>query len=258
LWRKGRALRSEYTNVFLDLYVEMSLTLLIETATPNCSVALAQGELLVAVQEVANCSDHAAVLPTLIAACLREAGVQPHDLSAVAVSAGPGSYSSLRVGVSLAKGVCYATGCPLVAIDTLESMAWGARLIPHTTLIAPMLDARRSEVWLSLYDVEMQCLAPAQPLIIENNSFEKWILQHAAVTADSRITVVGSGAKKIEKGSFGYLTVHEDEFFPSARHLTVLAQKKIAQNQFENLAYFEPFYMKPPNITTPRPTPLKT
>lgn len=231
----------------------MARILLIETATDTCSVALALGGKPVAHHSAQG--DHAAQITVLIAACMQASGWAYADLDAIAVSRGPGSYTGLRVGASAAKGLCEALGIPLIAIDTLQAMAWGAReAMPPAympALFLPMLDARRQEVWTQLFDHSLAPLSLARPLIAEGDaSVIEFIAEFSDNFAKNWIFFSGNGTVKIKTVSLPPKSV----FSPvrnSASHLSRLAQIKFEQSEFEDVSYFEPFYMKPPHITMP-------
>ncbi|MGI9158606.1 MAG: tRNA (adenosine(37)-N6)-threonylcarbamoyltransferase complex dimerization subunit type 1 TsaB, partial [Saprospiraceae bacterium] len=153
----------------------MATILLLETATDVCAVGIAVDGRLAAAATEPPPSAHAAHLTIGIQRCLEQAGLNPTDRDAVAISAGPGSYTGLRVGASVAKGICYALNKPLIAVNTLDALAygmWAAQPEPRDAyLFMPMLDARRQEVWTALYDHQLRRLIPPQPLILENNLF---------------------------------------------------------------------------------------
>lgn len=228
----------------------MARLLLIETATEVCSTALAVDGVVVTGQTEDPCSSHAAVLTLQIEAVSKAAGVPLRDLDAVVVSGGPGSYTSLRVGASVAKGLCFALDLPLLAVDTLEALALASQEgRTEPALYVPAIDARRNEVWLAVYDAERRCLAPAQPLILDNNSFENWLHTLGVNPKQQRLIVSGNGANK-------FLSVPNLENVEisavkktAAAYLLPLAEKKWRLQQTESVAYFEPLYMKPPNIT---------
>lgn len=232
----------------------MAKILLIETSTEVCSVAISVDGKVVSLSEEQNPPSHAALLTLQIAECTRVAGLPLAQLDAVAVSRGPGAYTALRVGASVAKGICFALEKPLIAVDTLLGLASGSahlepEPVPLSTLFAPMLDARREEVWLALYDAELREIAPAQPLILENNSFEKLLLTLSGYAACDRIVLSGNGMKKLRSGAFPEKTVFSTLACCSAVHLADLAEGQFQSSDFQDIAYFEPFYMKPPNIT---------
>lgn len=235
----------------------MSRILLIETATEVCSAGIAIDGKLVALEEIPNTQSHAALLTQQIAACAKTAGLALNALDAVAVSSGPGSYTGLRVGASVAKGICFALDKPLIAVDTLLALASGARDWARLqqqeadSIYVPALDARRQEIWTAVYDASLQALTPAQPLILENNSFEKFLEAASGHLTVGRALVVGNGTDKIRSGNPGEGSVFFTEIKCSARYLVDVATRKFQAADFQDVAYFEPFYMKLPNITTP-------
>ncbi len=228
-----------------------SKILLLETATDTCSVAIGAGERILALKEEHECRSHIAVITLLIEACCAAAGITLNDIDAVAVSQGPGAYTSLRTGVSVAKGLCYALDIPLVAVDTLEALAWGSRPADadEHTLLLPMLDARRDEVWIAAYDGHMQCLSPAAPLVLSGDALELYIAGLKNGATWNHIEMSGSGISKINMEHFLNNSDICSQKQCSARFLTVIAQKRLLTGQIEDISLFEPFYMKPPNIT---------
>ena len=240
----------------------MSRILLIETATEVCSAAIAVDGLVVAIAEELQATSHAALLTLQIDDCVRRSGIDLAALDAIAVSRGPGSYTALRVGASVAKGLCYALDKPLIAIDTLQALAWASRessssvhRLPSTVYI-PMLDARRQEVWLAVYDAQLNMIAPEQPLIIENNSFENFICQVLPDASNVVFVISGNGSAKVENVPMPENTVLDTTKKCSARYLATLCEQFFQQSDFQDVAYFEPFYMKAPNITTPSKAPF--
>jgi tRNA threonylcarbamoyladenosine biosynthesis protein TsaB len=233
--------------------------LLIETATAVCSAAIAVDGAILALEEAPDTASHAATLTPQIESCLQQTGLTLADLDAIAVSRGPGSYTSLRVGIGVAKGICYALNKPLIAIDTLQALALASIITPHSSLIThrsslfylPMLDARRQEVWTAAYDAEGKQLIPAQPLILEHNLFETFINNIDLCNEDVRFVLSGNGTVKAKSVIFAERTVWSEITACSARYLGPLAERFFQQHDFQDIAYFEPFYMKPPNITTP-------
>jgi tRNA threonylcarbamoyladenosine biosynthesis protein TsaB len=232
----------------------MSRLLLIETASEVCSAAIAVDGRVVSIQEDLQCASHTAVLTLQIEACCRMAGISLKALDAVGVSLGPGAYTALRVGASVAKGICYALDKPLIAVSTLEALAWASRQETAdeegTHYFVPMLDARRNEVWLAVYDQHLQEIAPAQALITENNMFEIWLETLFNTSNFNSVVLSGNGAFKQKIGSNTDKMVFSNIVKCSAAHLLALVGHKFEYQQYEAIAYFEPFYMKPPNITT--------
>ncbi len=225
------------------------LILNIETATDVCSVALCLGEEVLALVESQTVNDHAAQLTTYIDQCMDKAVYGLGELDALAVSGGPGSYTSLRIGVATAKGICYALDKPLLAVPTLESLAHAARQIAvdQPTLYCPMIDARRMEVYTALYDEQGREVMSPAAVVLHANWLDEWLQKGFAVVC------CGSGSDKARP-----LFISPQVFFIdlrcSAQHLSPLSVEQFAQGAFVDLAYYEPFYLKPPNITTPKNT----
>ncbi len=246
----------------------MARILLIETATEVCSAAIAVDGEVVALVEEPHSLSHAALLTLQIDACVRTSGIPLTTLDAVAVSRGPGSYTALRVGAAVAKGICYTLDKPLIAVDTLHALAWASRetfnlqpstfnLQPSTfNLFLPMLDARRQEVWLAAYDAELRTLLPAQPLVLENDLFENLIRPLEPDREKVVLVVSGNGSEKLRNVNIRENVVFSPQKKCSAEHLKMIAERNFQQAVFQDVAYFEPFYMKPPNITTPSRAPF--
>ena len=220
----------------------MAHILLIETATNICSVAITHGEEVIATRQ--SIGEHAAKITILIAECLAEAHLKPTQLNAVAVSSGPGSYTSLRVGTSAAKGICFALDIPLIAVDTLESLAHAARKTNQADFFAPMIDARRMEVYTKLFDKNIKIISPQEAKIITDESFLELLDQH-------KVVFCGDGAAKCRQ-----IITHTNAIFAPnechALHLAALAFDAFTNGQFADTAYYTPNYLKPPNITTPK------
>jgi tRNA threonylcarbamoyladenosine biosynthesis protein TsaB len=236
----------------------MAKILLLETATDCCSVAIGMDGACVSMQEMADCRSHIAVITLMIEACAKEAGIALNELDAVAVSSGPGAYTSLRTGASVAKGLCYASDIPLIAVDTLAALAWGSRAAQPATLgrtvYLPMIDARRAEIWLAAYDDAMACIAPAQSLILEPGVLQQWIDALPLGYVPDKIVMSGSGKKKIIVEDIIKNSDICSVDTCSARFLLDIAQERYKNGQFEEVHSFEPFYMKPPNITVSKKT----
>lgn len=220
----------------------MSLILQIETATTSCSVALAEEGRILASKELNERNIHAEVITVFIDEILTQTGETMDQLDAIAVSSGPGSYTGLRIGVSTAKGLCYALDKPLIAVETLEAMANGFRNnhrdLGANALLCPMIDARRMEVYTALFDANGARVTPTSAEIIDENSF-------AAHLKDHQIFFFGDGASKCRE-----VLAHQsnaviiDDFVNSASFLTNGALERFQNSQFEDVAYFEPFYLK--------------
>lgn len=213
----------------------MTYILQIETATRNCSVALSKDGQTVICKEIAESGySHAEKLHLFIEEILQEAQLQFKDLSAIAVSQGPGSYTGLRIGVSAAKGLCYSLNIPLLAIDTLEALA--RKLVVQNGVIIPMIDARRMECYTAVFDVHYHKVRTVQSEIIDENSFGE---------LEDTIHFVGDGAAKCKTVlSADKFVYHDEMIFPSANEISAIAYDKYKKNDTVDVAYFEPFYLK--------------
>lgn len=209
----------------------------IESATRNCSVALANKGELIGLKELNEGSfSHSEKLHAFIEELMLDASVKMSDLSAVAVSKGPGSYTGLRIGVSAAKGICYAMGIPLLAISTLESIAHQVNA-EEGSFIIPMIDARRMEVFNAIYDSDKNLIEPTQATVLDEHSF-------ADLFEKAPCYMIGDGADKCTD-----LFDHQNARFivgksPSSREMVPLAFQMFQQERFEDVAYFEPYYLK--------------
>ncbi len=217
----------------------MAYILSIETATRVCSVALHLDGELIASQHLHIDKSHSGLLTVLIQHSLQYAGVGMADIDAVAVSAGPGSYTGLRIGASTAKGLCYALDVPLIAVNTLEAMALDvARFAPPTALLCPMIDARRMEVYCLLTTQSMEVIMPPAPKIIDAQAFGQELAQQL-------IYFFGDGAAKCKSVIGGHANAHFVEgLVPSAVPVGLIAYQRFIKEQFEDVAYFEPVYLK--------------
>lgn len=217
------------------------MILQIETATTVCSVALAHNGEVVAFKQLDERNIHAEIITLFIDELLSSAKMLYNDLDAIAVSSGPGSYTGLRIGVSTAKGLCFALDKPLIAIETLASMAYGiiaAGNIDKDTLLCPMIDARRMEVYTAIFDAAGNVIKPTAAEIIDENSFNE-LLQN------NKVLFFGDGAEKCRESLSKNLNAQFiSGFTNSATHLTQKAAKKFANKDFEDVAYFEPYYLK--------------
>lgn len=215
----------------------MAHILHIETATTNCSVAIAkEGKLLFLREENSPDYSHAEQLHLFIKEALEGASLSFSDLRAVAVSKGPGSYTGLRIGVSAAKGLCFSLDLPLIAVPTLEALARGRAASPGELLV-PVLDARRMEVYSAVYDHNYREVRETRAEIITEGSFGEF-------TGAKTVYFLGSGAKKIQENIKGENFVFEASRVPSAAQMVLVAHGKFLASQFEDLAYFEPYYLK--------------
>lgn len=217
----------------------MGIILCIETSTTNCSVAVSENERLISlIERDAKNYSHAEQLHLFIEKALAEANVDKTQLDAVAISKGPGSYTGLRIGVSSAKGLCYALDIPLIGISTLKTLAAQVKLSGESGLIIPMIDARRMEVYTQIFSLSLKELTEIEAKVLGKESYREYF------ETSNGIHVIGNGAKKFED----ILEIQENIQFsytnPSAREMVELASKKNKQHQFEDVAYFEPFYLK--------------
>ena len=226
----------------------MALILQLETSTISCSVALSLDGNTIAVKELAERNIHAGYLTLFIEDVVAQCGKTLRDIDAVAVSMGPGSYTGLRIGVSTAKGLCYALDIPLIAINTLQAMTVGFMSLynDQSVLFCPMIDARRMEVYAAVYNSQLDELLPVEARIIDENSFSD-LLQN------QKIVFFGDGAMKCQEVlAANPNALFVPEFLNSAKDLSSLAALKYDRKEFEDVAYFEPFYLKDFLITQPK------
>jgi tRNA threonylcarbamoyladenosine biosynthesis protein TsaB len=225
----------------------MATILQIETATQVCSVAIAINGETIALKEEAAQNIHASCLTLFIEEAMHTANLKFNDLDAIAVSKGPGSYTGLRIGVSTAKGLCFALDKPLISISTLQMMANGY-LMAHPNyggLICPMIDARRMEVFTAVYNNKLQEIAAVNAKIVDQKSF---ILE----LESNYVTFIGDGSEKCLS-----VLEHQNAHFSnanynSAANMSSIAYSAFEQKNFEDVAYFEPFYLKDFVFTTPK------
>jgi len=218
----------------------MSYILQIESATTVCSVALAKDGKVLACKQLDERNIHAEIITLFIDELVASADIKYNELDAIAVSSGPGSYTGLRIGVSTAKGLCFALDKPLIAIETLEAMAYGIITEGqyNDILLCPMIDARRMEVYTALFDLTGNKIEPVTAKIIDENSFYEQL-------QNNKILFFGDGAEKCravlgENNNAVFLP----GFSNSAAYMTQKAAEKFVNNDFEDVAYFEPYYLK--------------
>ena len=219
----------------------MSYILNIETATKNCSVALAKEGKTICCKEIAEEGySHAERLHVFIEEIIKEAGIKWNDLSAIAVSQGPGSYTGLRTGVSAAKGLCYALDVPLIAVDTLQALA--SQVVLSDGLIIPMIDARRMEVYSAIFAPNYERKRAVLAEIIAENSFED---------LEGTLYFIGDCSEKcksvLNKENYIFL---DEIVYPSAKEMSAISFEKFKINDTVDVAYFEPYYLKDFMITT--------
>jgi tRNA threonylcarbamoyladenosine biosynthesis protein TsaB len=216
------------------------LLISIDTSTRGCSVALHQNQQLLGTYELTTERSSSAMLTTLIQNVVKDAGFELMDLEAIAVAKGPGSYTGLRVGVSTAKGLCYALDKPLIAINTLEGMFEQVRnYYPAGTLFCPMIDARRMEVYAAIYNSEGDTILPTSAVIIDEESFRTQLDMGTVI-------FFGDGAPKCESflGKHPNARFIQEEIRPSAKTIGRIAAQAVLESKFEDLASFEPYYLK--------------
>ena len=221
------------------------MILCLETSTAVCSVALVENGNVVALRESLDGQNHAEKITLFIDEVMKEAGIAYKDLDAVATSMGPGSYTGLRIGVSTAKGLCYAMEKPLIAIDTLAAMACGflsqqpiANSQQPTAILCPMIDARRMEVYTAFFNEKLDRTSETEALVIDENSFME-------LKQNNHLYLFGDGADKLAAlfENDENITVVE-KFHCSAAYMAKLADEAFTNRQFVDTAYFEPFYLK--------------
>ena len=223
----------------------MSIFILnIETATTNCSVSISKdGETIVLKEDNDKSYSHAERLHVYIDQALKGAGINSADLSAIAISKGPGSYTGLRIGVSTAKGLCFALDKPLISVPTLEALAHKVKL--ENGVIVAMLDARRMEVYSAIYDSNYNEIRETQAQILDDNAF-------AENLQTGNVYFVGNGVEKTKTLINNSNAFFVEDKLPSANEMSVLAYKKFKANNFEDVAYFEPYYLKDFLTTLPK------
>jgi tRNA threonylcarbamoyladenosine biosynthesis protein TsaB len=219
------------------------MILQIETATTSCSVALAKDGKVVSVKQINERNIHAEVITVFIDELVAAAGITYNDLDAIVVSSGPGSYTGLRIGVSTAKGLCFALDKPLIAIETLAAMAYGilnrdGYAQTSDILLCPMIDARRMEVFTAVFNTKGEKVKPTSAEIIDENSFNDLLKNY-------KILFFGDGAEKC-RAVLGNNpnAMFSPTFVNSATDLAQKALEKFNNKQFEDVAYFEPYYLK--------------
>lgn len=227
----------------------MPVILHLETSTKVCSVALSiDGKLHIRRIEH-NGPSHAVLLATFvdeIIQTLRQENIKP---DAIAVSSGPGSYTGLRIGVSMAKGLCFGWDIPMIAIDTLQLLAASALTtdpsIHNTDLLCPMIDARRMEVYAAIYNSSLELIRPTKAEVVNQETYLTWLDQQP-------MFFLGNGAEKcrphIQHPNARFL----DHIIPNAENMIGLAEKAFVEQKFVDTAYFEPFYLKDFIATIPK------
>ena len=218
----------------------MERIVLIETSTALCSTALAENGAIISYRESSAPKAHASLTAVFIKEMLEERGLSPQDCDAFCVSMGPGSYTGLRVGVSTAKGLCFGSGKPLMAVGTLDTLVAQTREIPDLDgdlkYVIPMIDARRMEVYTAVFTPEGKQLTPTAPAIIDENSFAEQLEQGVCL-------FIGDGAGKCAD-VIRHPNAHFIQCNPKASAMLIPAINAYKEKRFEDVAYFEPFYLK--------------
>ncbi len=232
---KAQEIVSFFVTLCIKFKIKMALILNIETATKNCSVTLSKDGKTLAIRELSEQNfSHAEKLHVFIEELLSETNVALKDVQAIAVSQGPGSYTGLRIGVSAAKGLCYALSIPLIALDTLEILA--RKIQVNSGVIIPMIDARRLEVYSAFFDSNYAKIRETKAEVIDENSFQE---------ETEILHLIGDGAMKFKEILIDEKFKYYPEIqFPSAAEMSIISYQKFQNNQFEDVAYFEPFYLK--------------
>ena len=233
----------------------MALILNIETSTRVCSVGISKDGKILSFRESDDEKSHARLLNLFIQELLQEQQMNLSDFDAIAVSKGPGSYTGLRIGVSTAKGFCYAKDLPLIAINTLQSMANGIiekihhnKLQmddPDNSILVPMIDARRMEVYSAFFNLKAEFIRNVQAEIIDE-------LSYLDILEKKQMVFFGDGSEKIQETITHKNAVFISNIHPSSLSMAALSEKAYQNKQFENVAYFEPFYLKDFVATVPK------
>ena len=225
----------------------MALILNIESATEICSVCLSDGKQILASEDLTEKFRHSEKMTLLIEQILKKSKKSLKNIDAVALSSGPGSYTSLRVGASVAKGICYGLDKPLISVSTMKALAWGTSQYfkSHEPIFyRPVLDARRMEVYTQLFDSDIKPLDELKPEIVDENSFSEELEKGLVVFS-------GSGAEKLKP-----VLTHPNARFLSlncaAQFLVPFSLTRFLNKKHENYSSYEPLYLKSPNITTPK------
>jgi tRNA threonylcarbamoyladenosine biosynthesis protein TsaB len=225
----------------------MPLILNIETSSDVCSAGLSENGKIVSLKETDEPNSHSRLLTILINDIFTENNINISSIDAVAVSKGPGSYTGLRIGVSVAKGICYALDKPLIAVDTLKCLAINiyenyllkssVEIDKNDLLICPLVDARRMEVYTALYNLNLEVHKGVSAVIINSDSFKD-------VLSKKHILFGGTGAEKCKKIIYHPNAIFVDNIYASANYMTSLSYISFNFKHYENTAYFEPFYLK--------------
>ncbi|MCG9971526.1 tRNA (adenosine(37)-N6)-threonylcarbamoyltransferase complex dimerization subunit type 1 TsaB [Christiangramia crocea] len=215
----------------------MAIILCLETATTNCSVGISKnGELIAIKEDNSKGYSHAEKLHVFINEILKETGFNVEDLDAVAVSKGPGSYTGLRIGVSAAKGLCFSLDIPLISVPTLDLLTKKLE-VEEKEVIVSMLDARRMEVYSAVYESEFTQVRETKAEVLDENSFLGYLEK-------SKVHFIGNGVAKFEDICKHPNAIFHKQKFPSAKEMAQIAETKYKKSDTEDVAYFEPYYLK--------------
>lgn len=227
----------------------MAFLLNIETSSPVCSVALAKDGKIIASREDFDGKSHASLLTVFIDEVLKESGTDIQSLDAISVSKGPGSYTGLRIGVSAVKGICFGIQKPLIAISTLQALANGILMknlnTTNASLLCPLIDARRMEVYSAIFDNNLVQQRDIKAEIIDENSFSN-------ILEKKPILLFGDGSEKCKEKIRHKNAIFIDNIISSAEYMVSLSEDAYKLKQFEDVAYFEPFYLKDFVATIPK------
>lgn len=216
---------------------DKNLILSIETSTNICSVCLSLDEDIVAYRENKEKNAHSRMLSIMIENLFKQTKYEIKDLKIVAISKGPGSYTGLRIGVSTAKGIAYGLDIPLISVDTLKILASACREKYSNYAYMPMIDARRMEVYCAIYDKELKEIKKISADIVDENLYDEYI-------KDNNIIIIGDGAEKCRDVLKNKRFVFDNEISLSASNMPKLVMEKLKNEQYEDVAYFEPYYLK--------------
>lgn len=225
----------------------MALILNIETSTSVCSASISKNGETLALRESFDGKSHGTLLTVFVDELFIECNLTAKEIDAVAVSEGPGSYTGLRIGVSVAKGICYAANKPLIAVNTLKSMALMAidKYGKLAYQYCSMIDARRMEVYSAVFDNEANVLRKTVAKVIDNDSYKNELSDH-------KIAFYGDGAFKCKDAIMSENAVFIENIYPSAQYMAKLSAEAYLKEDFKDVAYFEPFYLKDFVATTPK------
>lgn len=227
----------------------MSKILSIETATSVCSVAITNAQQVIDILEIQEQNAHSSQLTVLIERILEKNNLKISDFDAIAISKGPGSYTGLRIGTSVAKGLCYASNLPLITIDTLQALALRCKhtlnLLPANSVIMPMIDARRMEVYTSQWDSDITCLQETNALIVDEQS-------HNQFNSEKQYYICGDGSDKCKSLLIQTNITFVPNITATASTIGLLADSHYNSKIFADVAYFEPFYLKEFQTTVPK------